>query len=271
MKLLIIIVLAGLFIQVNAATTKKSEWKWAKYGIEQTDNPCATPVPYTGWKVGQFKAWEKVDFTRWGIDVVFLGDSITGGWRHHPKYPNGSKVLVRYKKQYKVNPYSFAISGDEPQNVLWLITEGNILKGLNLKVITLMIGINSLNRKKTPEQVACGIKTIIEVLRKIKPRAKILLLGVWPCWGPKHIVREKVAETNEIISKFADWENIFYLDFGNEFITSKKNMNSEYIRDGIHPSEKGYEKWASLMFPYLKDLKQTGGTGDIWKNVKTKK
>lgn len=148
MKLLIIIVLAGLFIQVNAATTKKSEWKWAKYGIEQTDNPCATPVPYTGWKVGQFKAWEKVDFTRWGIDVVFLGDSITGGWRHHPKYPNGSNVLVRYKKQYKVNPYSFAISGDEPQNVLWLITEGNILKGLNLKVITLMIGINSLNRKK---------------------------------------------------------------------------------------------------------------------------
>lgn len=270
MKKIIIAVFTGLvFIaQVVAAATQKGEWKWSKYGIEKNDNPCATPVAYEGWKVNQFKAWKKTDYSRWGIDMVFLGDSITAGWRFHPKYPNGAKVLKKYKKQYKINPYSFAISGDEPQNVLWLLTEGNILKGVSPKVITLMIGINSLNRKKSPEQVAGGVRTVLDVLRKKQPQAKILLLGVWPCWGPKHVVRDKVTKTNELISKFADWKNIFYLDFGPEFVAAKGNLNSEYIRDGIHPSEKGYEKWGALMFPYLVDLKKTGGSGDIWNKVK---
>lgn len=228
-------------------------------------NPCTKPVPYKGWQKNQFDAWKKLGIHRWGINTIMLGDSITALWRFDPKWADGSKTMKAFKKEAKgMNIYNFAIPGDEPQNVLYQITDGELLKGFYPKMFTLMIGINSLNRKKTPEQVAEGIKKILDTLQSKFPKAKILLMAIWPCWGANHPVRAKITKTNDIIKTYADGKQIFYLDLGNQFTDQNGKLNKALVRDGIHLSEKGYEVWGKAMFPYMKDIFFNNGQGDIW-------
>jgi len=219
------------------------------------ENPCAVSTPYNvDWKKQLFNGLKKQNVGSWGVNVVMLGDSITALWRNS-NYADGVEVMKKYRKEYKnINPYSFAISGDESQNTLWQITEGDILNNINCKVITLMIGINSLNRKKTSEQVAEGIKVTVETIRSKKPQAQILLLAVWPCWDAKNPIRNKITKTNEIIKELASDDKITYMDLGAHFINPDGEMNKKLVRDGIHLTEEGYEMWGSIMFPVISEM-----------------
>ena len=264
--------LCNISILISCAVCQSEDaiWQWEKYGLEKTNNPCAIPqAPQKGSDMGPLhKAWSKIDYSTWGADTIFLGDSITCLWNSHPTRPNGAKPLSELRKKYAFNPINFGIAGIESQDLLWLLTEGDIIKqGVNPKVAVLMIGINSLNRKKTPEQVADGIKTVIEVLKRMKPEMKILLLGIWPCWPKQHPVRTKVTEANHLLEALADWKNVYFLDLGNEFLTDKGEMNSILICDGIHLSEKGYVRWGELMMPYLTNLLR-GQTPELWDQIR---
>jgi len=46
--------------------------------------------------------------------------------------------------------------------------------------------------------------------------------------------------------------------------------NKDIIRDGCHLSEKGYEIWAESMNPYLLDLLNNNGHGNMWGAFKGK-
>ena len=270
MKPLFFLLITLLGVSGMAEPAGTADWAWAKYGLAPTDNPCAIPVPYAAddWRKRQFEDTKKTDFSGWGKNVVFLGDSITHGWNNLPAYPNGhgARVLKAYTEKYpRVRPYSLGMSSDEPQNTLWQLTAGDLLQSFKSpNAIVLMIGINSLNKKKTPEQVAGGINAIVSYLRVIRPNAKILLLGILPCWGPEAPVREEIKKANRLIHAFADAKNIFYLGFGDKLLTADGNLDPELSYDAIHLTEKGYERWAQIMFPYLDDLVKTGGTGEIW-------
>jgi lysophospholipase L1-like esterase len=103
-------------------------------------------------------------------DVIFLGDSITHGWEGQPAWKE-------YFGEFK--PVNLGIGGDQTGHVLWRITEGKELENLNPKAAVIMIGTNNAGRDSA-EQIAEGIKAIVEELRKQKPSTKILVLGVFP-------------------------------------------------------------------------------------------
>lgn len=250
------------------------QWKWCEFGLAKTDNPCAIPTPYpeSGWKWKWHAQFKETDYSGWGRNVLFLGDSITYGWNRQEGYPNGAKVWKAYAKLYPhIRPYSLGVSGDKPENTLWLITGGDILKTFTSpKLIVLMIGINSLTgAKRTPEQVSDGIQSIIVVLRRIKPDSKILLLGVLPCWGADSPIRAQIKKTNQRIGSFADAKHVFFLDFGDRLLNADGNINSELTYDNIHLTGAGYELWAEIMFPYLDDIIKNGGQGEIWNQKRT--
>ena len=106
-------------------------------------------------------------------DVIFLGDSITQGWE-------GQKAWPEYFGSFK--PVNLGIGGDQTGHVLWRITEGHELDQLKPKAAVLMIGTNNTGGHSA-EQIAGGIKAIIEELKHQKPEMKILLLGVFPRGG----------------------------------------------------------------------------------------
>src|SRR5687767_3997030 len=102
-------------------------------------------------------------------DVIFLGDSITHGWE-------GQRAWQEHFGPLK--PVNLGIGGDQTGHVLWRITDGHELDRLNPKAAVLMIGTNNIGGH-TPEQIAGGIKAIVEELRRQKPGIKVLVLGVF--------------------------------------------------------------------------------------------
>ena len=187
------------------------------------------------------------------MKLMFLGDSITMMWRSQSGLEGGTAVWNKFYKDIPAGNYG--ISGDKTENVLWRITAGNDLVGTNPKLIVLLIGINNLLQKSSPEDTAAGIKEIVKVLRKKLPQSKILLLGVFPCWkSPKHPIRAKVKKVNKIICNLADNKKIWYLDIGNVFLEKDGSISKKILRDYLHLSEKGYERWAKAINPTVNKL-----------------
>src|SRR5262249_52992957 len=143
---------------------------------------------------------------RGGVDVLFLGDSITDAWggEGHGNGP-GSKI---FKEEFEpLKAANFGIGGDRTQHVLWRLQNGE-LEGIQPKVVMLMIGTNNSNGKdNTAEEIADGIKAIVHEIHKRSPKTKVLLLGIFPR-GPKpNPQREKIKQANEIIAKLDDRGN----------------------------------------------------------------
>jgi lysophospholipase L1-like esterase len=116
-----------------------------------------------------------------------------------------------------------------------------------------MIGTN--NGAHSAEQIAGGIKAIIEELHKQKPEMKVLLLGVFPRAGaPKDVtvvaadkLNPKIKAINDIIAKFADDKKVFYKDIGPKFLNAEGGLDRKVMPDLLHLSAEGYKIWGDAI------------------------
>src|SRR5262245_47188639 len=132
-------------------------------------------------------------------DVIFLGDSITHGWENQ-------KAWQEHFGSFK--PVNLGIGGDQTGHVLWRITEGNELDNLMPKAAVIMIGTNNIGGHSA-EQVAGGIKAIVEELKQQTPGIKILVLGVFPRGNGRDAERslEQINESMKPINEELHKEN----------------------------------------------------------------
>jgi lysophospholipase L1-like esterase len=180
-----------------------------------------------------------------GVDLLFVGDSITAGWNWDIWQKNFS--------QY--HPANFGIGGDHTGNLLWRLKYGHAEK-LKPKAVVLLIGVNNFGHlNETPKQVADGIKACVTLLRKIYPNAKILVNGVFPfeeqATNPK---RELVKEANALVAKLNDNKHIFVKDYGSIFLQADGSISKDVMGDFLHPSAKGYQIWVDAMLPDIQKL-----------------
>ncbi len=182
-----------------------------------------------------------------GVDLLFIGDSITQGWE-------GEGKSVWAKQYEKRNAVNLGIGGDRTQHVLWRLANGN-LEGIEPKAAVLMIGTNNSNgRDHTAEQIADGIKAIVAALREKLPKTKVLILAVFPRGEKPNPQREKNAKASELAGKLADDKHVFYLDIGPKFLAEDGTLSREVMPDLLHLSPKGYQIWADAIEPKLKEL-----------------
>jgi lysophospholipase L1-like esterase len=217
------------------------------------------PVPRDGnWMKMHTKFVEMA--SQGGIDVLFLGDSITDAWGgegHNPR-SSGSKVFAKEFEPHKAA--NFGIGGDRTQHVLWRLQNGE-LKGIRPKVVMLMIGTNNSNGKdNTAEEIADGIKAIIRQIHKQSPHTRILLLGIFPRANKKTAAEnqaqmEKIRAVNEIIAKLDDGgTKVKYLDIGDKFADKDGTIPREIMPDQLHLSAKGYQIWADAVKGPIEEL-----------------
>ncbi len=181
-----------------------------------------------------------------GIDVLFLGDSITDWWRTY-----GKDVFAKYYGSWKIA--NFGIAGDTTQQVLWRLQNGEGT-GFQPKVIMLMIGTNNAGRN-TAYEIALGVAAIVKELRQDFPAAKILLLGIFPRGNPGDEVRGKLGTVNALISQMNDLDHVFYLDIGRKFLDANGNfLPGAFNDDKLHPAAGGYEIWAQAVQEPLANL-----------------
>jgi lysophospholipase L1-like esterase len=177
------------------------------------------------------------------VELLFMGDSITDFWRN-PQGPfAGKPVFDRSFGQWKVA--NFGIAGDTTQGVLFRLQAGEG-QGFAPRAIMLMIGTNNTARN-TAAEIAEGIGAIVLALQRDFPRAKILLLGIFPRGRPNDPVRGTITEINRTIARLHDGERVHYLDIGAKFLDAQGNIPAEVMSDGLHPTTRGYEIWAEAV------------------------
>jgi lysophospholipase L1-like esterase len=174
------------------------------------------------------------------VDLLFLGDSITQGWHDNDVWKRF------YGPRSAAN---FGIGGDRTQHVLWRIHNGE-LDGIEPKVVVLMIGTNNADNATTDE-IAQGVTAIVEELRRRLPKAKVLLLGIFPRGEKPNEMREKLGAVNAKIAKLDDGRQVKYLDIGKAFLNEDGSISGKIMPDFLHLSDKGYRIWADAMEPTL--------------------
>jgi len=181
------------------------------------------------------------------VDLIIIGDSITQGWEG-----NGKDIWkIFYDKR---NAANLGIGGDQTQHVLWRLENGNI-DGISPKLAMLMIGTNNSNGGQKPEDVAAGVKAIVEKLREKLPRTKVLVLGIFPRGADdQDAKRQTNMKVNEIIAKLADNKMVFYLDINDKFLDPDRKLSKDIMPDLLHPNTKGYEIWAEAVEPTIAKL-----------------
>jgi lysophospholipase L1-like esterase len=228
---------AALFVALGLSAVTAS--------LQAQDNPAAKPVK--SFNKARHEQFLKI-VAKGDADVIFLGDSITQGWEGA-----GKKAWADTFAPLKA--VNLGIGGEQTGHVLWRITEGKELEPIKPKVAVIMIGTNNTGRDSA-EQIAGGIKAIIDELRKQKPEMKILLLGVFPRGGgvkkedtaaPPEKLNPKIKQINERIEKFADGKMVFYKDIGEKFLESDGSLSKKIMPDLLHLSPEGYERWAAAI------------------------
>ncbi len=215
-------------------------------------NTAIEPVPRDGGWMARHEGFV-AEANMGGIDVLFLGDSITDGWRR-----SGKEIWDR--EYASLNAANFGIGGDRTQHVLWRLRNGEA-EGYQPKAVVLMIGTNNTGfegggtkpRNSTAE-IIVGVTTVVQDLRSDFPDAKILLLAVFPRAEKGSARRAQVAEVNQSIAKLHDGSHVHYLDIGAKFLDAEGNIPLDVMPDLLHPNEKGYQVWADAIREPLKAL-----------------
>ena len=106
------------------------------------------------------------------LDLVMIGDSITHRWEKA-----GKPVWDRAFADLHVLDLGFG--GDTTQNLIFNIQRGGMLDGYTARYVTLLIGTNNI-WSATPEEIAAGVKALLDLIREKQPGAKVVLMALLP-------------------------------------------------------------------------------------------
>src|SRR5215813_10436708 len=188
-----------------------------------------------------------------GIDVYFLGDSITRRWGA-TDYP---EFLANWKQNfYGWNAANFGWGGDTTQNILWRLENGE-LDGVNPKIIVILAGTNNVGRAAGDDSkvagVTKGIKALVDLCRKKAPRATIILTAIFPRNDSMAVI-PTINRINENIARFADGQTVRFLNINDRLADTNGVLFEGVTVDKLHLTLKGYQIWADALRPVLTEI-----------------
>ena len=174
---------------------------------------------------------------------MFIGDSITHAW-------DSSKASDIFKKNFgKWDPVNAGFSGDCTEHVLWRLDNGEFVN-ISPELCVIMIGTNNTGHKmQKPQEIADGVRAIIENIHKKSPDTKILLLAIFPRGAASNDpMRLNNSQTNVIISSYGEiYSFVEYLDINRKFLNEDGNLPKTVMPDLLHPNREGYVIWADAI------------------------
>jgi lysophospholipase L1-like esterase len=170
--------------------------------------------------------------------VVFLGDSITDGWRL-PQSFSGKPYVNR------------GISGQTtPQMLVRMFPDV-----INLKpaAMILLAGTNDIARNTGPTtlaQIADNVRAITELAQG--HGIKVILCSVLPVsdYTQRKQIEKRppvdILKMNEWLKSYAAKGNAVYADYYSAVVDEKGFLRDGISGDGLHPNPKGYELMAPV-------------------------
>ena len=218
--------------------------------------PADTPSPRTDPN-SQLAHLQLLDKARkGGIDVYFLGDSITRRWGcSDPQY---ASFLVNWNANFHGwNAADFGWGADQIQNILWRVENGE-LDGVNPKIIVILAGTNNVGAQ-TPNveakvvDITRGLERLLDRCRNKAPGATIILTGIFPR-GDNPSLLPIISQINIRLAKLANGKDIRFLNVNDKLADANGKLLDGMTVDGLHPTVKGYQVWADGLKPIFTEL-----------------
>lgn len=173
--------------------------------------------------------------------VVFLGDSITQGWKDLPDQFPEMKIANR------------GISGDTTRGML--IRLGEDVIALNPSAVVMLMGTNDLADGASAEIIAGNVKLILDALKAHNPGMPVVLCNVFPSSREKDRSAAAIQAINERLAEVAKGDlRITILDTWTLFANEAGDAKVEEFPDLLHPNERGRAKWAAALRPVFATL-----------------
>ncbi len=193
-----------------------------------------------------------------GIDLYFEGDSITRRWGA-VDYPD---LLANWKENFfGWNAADFGWGGDQTQNILWRLENGE-LDGVNPKVVVLLAGTNNIGDLAAPggvhqrvDEITRGLQAILRAIQDKAPAAKIILVGILPR-NDNMAFMPAIDAINRNLSGLADDQKIRYLNVNDKLADRDGRLREGMMnaKDKLHPTVQAYQVWADALKPILTEL-----------------
>ncbi|HEX6813044.1 MAG TPA: GDSL-type esterase/lipase family protein [Planctomycetota bacterium] len=181
-----------------------------------------------------------------GHQVVFVGDSITQGW-------NAAGAACWQEVWAGRRALNLGVSGDRTQHVLWRL-DHEMLAALaapnnDVRAAVVMIGTNNSNGDdNSAEEIAAGVQAVVRRLRDALPRARVLLLAIFPRGEKPGAQRDKCARASELAAAaFAGDDMVSCRDIAAHFVGADGVISKDVMPDFLHLSAAAYRAWADAI------------------------
>ena len=128
------------------------------------------------------------------------------------------------------------------------------------KVVVVLCGTNNVD-KNSPSEIAQAILTIVDYIRKQKPKVSIVVCGILPRDLYPSSRRDKIDEINDELFEYISYseelrdEYVYFLAPEKGWTMKGGQLDeSLYFTDHLHLVEEGDEKLAKAISRLLKEL-----------------
>ena len=176
------------------------------------------------------------------VEVVFMGDSITEGWKDkRPGFFTNGRI-------------DRGISGQTtPQMVLRMMAD---VVDLRPVAVHIMAGTNDIAGNTGPMTAAMtqdNFRMMSDIARA--HGIKVLIASIPPAaafpWRPGLETRRPIAELNAWLKSFAAATGATWVDYHPVLDDGTGAMKPGLASDGVHPTEAGYDAMATVIDPIL--------------------
>ena len=174
--------------------------------------------------------------------VVFMGDSITEGWKTHGVPPSPSDPGKDWVNR--------GISGQTTPQMLVRFRQDVV--DLKPRVVVILAGINDIagnTGEMTLEATEDNLASMADLAQANGIR--VVLCSVLPAfdfpWKPGREPAAKVVELNKWIKAFAAAKGHVYVDYYTATVDERGGLPKTLSGDGVHPNPAGY----AIMMPLV--------------------
>lgn len=191
-----------------------------------------------------------------GIDLYFLGDSITRRWgASDPVY---RPLLENWKSNFfGWNAANFGWGADRVEHVLWRVQNGE-LDGVHPKVIVILAGTNNLDPAADDTAMVAGItrglQALVMACREKAPRAHLVLTGILVRNDVRSLV-PAIRRINQNLARLADGQRVRFVDINDRLADASGRLLPGMMNaDQLHPALPAYQIWADALKPMLTEI-----------------
>ena len=123
----------------------------------------------------------------------------------------------------------------------------------NPKTVVIYAGDNDINEGKSVERVFADYKTLVGIIHKSFPKARIIYVSIKPS-PARRALWDKFKQMNELVrAKTKKDKRLLLADIWTPMLTAGSEPREElYLQDRLHMKPEGYAIWREVLSKYLK-------------------